>query len=134
MGVSQSSNIEQEKQINEKEELYEHVLRIRLYDLERLHIFFQQKKQHITAEDRYLWYYFLCQNPISTNIEIVDNQITNISQEKLEATMRFVNYMYDIGWAEHFDRQTIEEAKDFARFWIRGETCDVWEALLKIID
>ena len=130
MGAVQSDQVPQASEQEEKS--YTRILRVRLQDLERLHIFFEQESR-VSAEDRYLWFYFLCQTPAATNAEIVDYRITQITHEKLEAPMRFVNYMYDIGWDESFDDARIEEAKDFVRFWITGELCDVWESLRKIV-
>lgn len=108
-------------------------MKIRLQDLERLHIFFEQQGQRANSEDRYLWHYLLCQKPDAINAELVDYKIVNVAHEKFPAQMRFVNYMYDIGWADNFDHNGIEEAKDFIRFWITGETCDVWESLKKVV-
>lgn len=117
----------------EEKESYTRILRVRLQDLERLHIFFEKHGTRVSAEDRYLWFFFLCQSPDATNVEIENFQITQVVQEKLESPYRFVNYMYDIGWAESFDQESTENAKDFVRFWITGELCDVWEALKKIV-
>ena len=131
MGTVQSEQVSQS--LPQEEKSYTRILRVRLQDLERLHIFFEQHGSQVSAEDRYLWFYFLCQSPDATNAEIEEFRIVSIAQEKLEAPMRFINYMYDIGWAESFDQESVEEAKDFVRFWITGELCDVWEALKKVV-
>lgn len=130
MGTTQG--IPEDDQINE-EKAYTKIVRIRLQDLERLHLYFLKNGRKTDPEDRYLWYYFLCQKPEAINVKIDDMKIVSVGHDKRLAELRFINYLYDIGWSETFSDQSIEDSKDFVRFWITGEVCDIWESLKKII-
>ena len=114
--------VPQEEKIN--------TIKIHLQDLEELHQYFQKNG---TRDDMYLWYMFLCQKPEFINVDIQNNKIIEVTKERIPATMRFINYMYDIEWDPSFTKNEIEESKDFVRFWISDNVCDIWESLIKVM-
>jgi hypothetical protein len=106
---------------------------IKLVDLEKIHYFFENKKNKIRYEDKYLWFYFLSQKPMYVNIHTENSEIIKIIQEKHPASHRFVNYMYDIKWPDDIEKNSLELAKSFVRFWISEDLFNLWESLQKII-
>jgi hypothetical protein len=133
---NQGEKIEEKREQEEK--------KISLDEIERIFSFFNSsdddddnpvgKGKIIRDEDKFLWYFFLCQQPSGTNVTIDEyNRITNVTPCRKRTTSnqlpRFVNFIYDIEWSE---RVTREDVGDYVRFWIPSSLFDVWDALKKI--
>lgn len=105
-------------------------IKIKYKDLEKFNTYFTENITN--PNDRAIWYYFLCQKPNETNLELKNFTINSIYTEKYPANLRFINYLHDIDW-DNNSPSNIKEAKKHIRFWISGDSIDLWESLLKII-